>query len=312
MTNISTLIELSRINKFAGTMILFWPYAWSVTMSARQLQVPLQSYMFALLSGFFRCMHSSQVDILLASFNFPQHWELNWNSGGCVWNDIIDKDLDAKVERTKHRPLPDGRISVVQALVFLSVHVVLLFGMSRPLNSVARLFLFLTVVPFTGLYPFMKRVTYWPQAWLGITLNTPVLLAATIFTEEMSLASFALAAGGWAWTMWYDTIYGSQDKKDDAKAGVGSIVLLLHRYTRFALLIFSTSIVACWIACGILNRNGLPYFTVSVGGGSLLLARDLWTVDLDDPKSCLRAFERNGFVIGPIVWVGFLLDYLMI
>ncbi|KAJ7451185.1 UbiA prenyltransferase [Mycena latifolia] len=155
-------IELSRIDRFAGTMILFWPYG----------------------------------------------------------RDIIDIDLDAKVERTEHRPLPDGRISVSQALVFLSMHVVLLFTMSRHLNLVAWRLAFLTVVP---------------------------------------------------WTMWYDTIYGSQDKKDDIKAGV--------------------------------NRF--------VGGGALLLARDLWTTDLDNPKSCLCAFERNGFVIGPIVWVGCLLDYLL-
>ncbi|KAJ7451704.1 4-hydroxybenzoate polyprenyl transferase [Mycena latifolia] len=291
MAKISTFIELSRIDRFAGTMILFWPYAWSVTMSASRLNVPMEDYVLALLSGFLgACL---------------------LHSGGCVWNDIIDIDLDAKVERTKHRPLPDGRISVSQALVFLSMHVVLLFTMSRHLNLVAWRLAFLTVVPLTGLYPFMKRITYLPQVWLAITLNTPVLLGSTIFTEELSAASLVLAASGWCWTMWYDTIYGSQDKKDDIKAGVKSIVLLLHRYTWLALLAFSTSTVVCWIISGILNDNGFPYFTISVGGGALLLARDLWTTDLDNPKSCLCAFERNGFVIGPIVWVGCLLDYLL-
>ncbi|KAJ7235118.1 4-hydroxybenzoate polyprenyl transferase [Mycena rebaudengoi] len=288
---ISALIELSRVDRFAGTMILFWPYAWSVTMSANRLNIFMDDYVLALLTGFLgSCL---------------------LHSGGCVWNDIIDVDLDAKVERTKHRPLPDGRITVIQALLFLSIHVLLLFALSHSLNSVAWRFAFLTTVPLTGLYPFMKRITYLPQVWLGITLNTPVLLASAIFTESPSRASLVLAAGGLCWTMWYDTIYGSQDKKDDIKAGVKSIVLLLQRHTWLALLVFSSSTVLCWIISGILNGSGIPYFIISVGGGALLLARDLWTMDLDDPKSCLRAFERNGFVIGPVVWVGCLLDYLL-
>ncbi|KAJ7208987.1 4-hydroxybenzoate polyprenyl transferase, partial [Mycena pura] len=279
-------IELSRIDRFAGTMILFWPFAWSLTISATRHNVPIEEYIMALFSGFLGAC------------------------GGCIWNDIIDMDLDAKVERTKYRPLPEGRISVSQALVFLSMHVFLLFAMSRYLNAVAWRFAFLTIVPLTGIYPFMKRITYLPQVWLGITLNTPILLAWTIYTEETPNAACVLTAGGWCWTMWYDTIYASQDKKDDVKAGVKSIVLLLHQYTWLALAAFSTATVLCWLICGILNGSGILYFAVGVGGGALLLARDLWTVDLDDPKSCLRAFQRNGFAIGPVVWAGCLLDYL--
>ncbi|KAK6984824.1 4-hydroxybenzoate polyprenyl transferase [Favolaschia claudopus] len=258
MPSVSTLIELSRVDRFAGTMILFWPFG-----------------------------------------------------GGCIWNDIIDMDLDAQVERTKHRPLPDGRITVPQALVFLSIHVYLLFAMSRYLNPTAWTLAFLTVVPFTGIYPFMKRITYLPQVWLGITLNTPILIAATIFTNKTPTPAYILAAGGWSWTMWYDTIYGSQDKKDDVKAGVKSIVLLLQRYTWLALLIFSSATTTSWLICGLLNGSGTPYFVVSVAGGGFLLARDLFTVNLDDPKSCLRAFQNNGFAIGPIVFAGCLLDYLL-
>jgi len=104
---------------------------------------------------------------------------------------------------------------------------------------------------------------------------------------------------------------GARIKKDDVKAGVKSIVLILKQYTKTALLIFAAILASSWLLCGILSGSGLPYFVVSVGGGSLLLARDLWRINLDDPKSCLAAFENNGFMIGPIVWVGFLLDYLM-
>ncbi|KAJ7185133.1 UbiA prenyltransferase family, partial [Mycena pura] len=186
MPSISTFIELSRIDRFAGTLILFWPFAWSSTMSANRHNVPIEEYIMALFSGFLGAY--IQQSLL---------------GGGCIWNDIIDMDLDAKVERTKHRPLPEGRISVPQALVFLSIHVFLLFALGRHLNPAAWRFAFLTVVPLTGMYPFMKRITYLPQVWLGITLNTPILVAATIFTEETPDAAFVLAAGGWCWTMWY-------------------------------------------------------------------------------------------------------------
>ncbi|KAK7458754.1 hypothetical protein VKT23_009756 [Stygiomarasmius scandens] len=258
MPSVSTLIELSRIDRFAGTLILFWPYG-----------------------------------------------------GGCVWNDIIDMNLDAQVGRTKHRPLPSGRITITTALVFLSMHLILLFGLSTYLNPIAWKLAFLTVVPLTGIYPFMKRITYLPQVWLGITLNTPVVLASAIFKDNISIASVILALGCWSWTMWYDTIYGSQDKKDDVQAGVKSIVLLLDHYTRTALCLFATFIVSSWVICGILAGSSAPYFMVTVGGGGFLLLQDLLRVDLEDPKSCLRAFERNGFLIGPIVWLGFLIDYII-
>jgi len=191
------------------------------------------------------------------------------------------------------------------------MHIILLYALSLHLNLVAWRFAFLTVVPLTGLYPFMKRITHLPQAWLGITLNTPVLIASTIFTDELCSSAILLATSGWCWTMWYDTIYGSQDKKDDVKAGVKSIVVLLQRHTWLALLVFSTSTIICWIISGILNGSGLPYFAIGVGGGAFVLVKDLWTTNLDDPKSCLRAFERNGFIIGPLVWAGCVVDYVL-
>lgn len=284
-------VELSRIDRFAGTMILFWPYAWSITMSARQAQVPLIPYVNGLAAGFLgACL---------------------LHSGGCVWNDIIDKDIDARVERTKGRPLPKGTLSVAHAAYFLMPHLLGLAVLAHHLNPIAWRMALITVLPLTGLYPFMKRITYWPQAWLGITLNAPVLLASSVLTPDVSTGAMVLAAGGWCWTMWYDTIYGSQDKKDDVSAGVKSIVLLLQQHTKIALSIFAAGLWLSWTICGFMTSSGPVYFVITIGGGGLLLARDLWTVDVDDPKSCLIAFERNGFLIGPVVWSGFLLDYLL-
>jgi 4-hydroxybenzoate polyprenyltransferase len=148
MPTIRAFIELSRVDRFAGTMILFWPFAWSTTMTAKQYNIPFKSYLQVLSMGFLgACL---------------------LHSGGCIWNDIIDMDIDAQVDRTKGRPLPSKRITVPQALIFLSVHVILLFTISHFINSTSWNLAFITIVPLTGLYPFMKRITYFPQVWLGM------------------------------------------------------------------------------------------------------------------------------------------------
>jgi len=291
MPTIRAFIELSRVDRFAGTMILFWPFAWSTTMTAKEYNIPFNSYLQVLSMGFLgACL---------------------LHSGGCIWNDIVDMDFDAQVERTKGRPLPSKRITVPQALIFLSVHVILLFSISHYINPTSWYLAFITIVPLTGLYPFMKRITYFPQVWLGITLNAPVLIASAVFLNRVSSASVVLATGGLAWTMWYDTIYACQDKKDDAKAGVKSITLLLENHVKTALFFFATWLVSSWLICGVLTGSGMVYFFVTVVGGGLTLAYDLIGVDLDDPKSCLRAFQHNGFVIGPLATTGFLVDYLL-
>jgi len=157
----------------------------------------------------------------------------------------------------------------------------------------------------------MKRITYFPQVWLGITLNAPVLIASAVFVNKVSWAAIILAAGGLAWTMWYDTIYACQDKKDDVKAGVKSITLILKNNVKIALCIFAVVLVSSWLICGVLTGCGMVYFLVTVIGGGFTLASDLFNVDLDDPKSCLDAFQHNGFVIGPLAAMGFSLDYLL-
>jgi len=231
--------------------------------------------------------------------------------GGCIWNDIVDIDIDAKVERTKNRPLPTGRVSVPEALVFMSVHLVLMVIMLYPLKHVALLLGLLAIGPLPGIYPFMKRITYWPQAWLGIALNVGAPFGSAIFTGEVSKESLVLAIGGWSWTIWYDTIYACQDKKDDVKAGVKSTALLFGAYTKPILFLFGSLLVGSWLYCGIANGSHVCYFVSTVVGGAFLLLKQIWNVDLDTPKSCLETFQNNGLLIGPVVWVGFLADYLM-
>ncbi|KAJ3742331.1 4-hydroxybenzoate polyprenyl transferase, partial [Lentinula detonsa] len=292
-------IEISRVQRFAGTMILFWPFAWSLTMTSRQLGVPAFFLGKKILGGFIGAafLHRTSFQASLG--------------GGCIWNDIVDMDLDA--QRTKHRPLPDGKISVFLATIFLLIHVLILGILSISMNSTSYVLAFLTAIPLTGIYPYMKRVTDFPQVWLGFTLNVPVLIGSSIVTNNISGTSLILAFGSFAWTMWYDTIYGSQDKRDDMKAGVKSIVLILHhyQYTHKALGAFASALLLSWIVLGVINDSSIWYFVITIGGGGLLLIHDYALIDLDRPESCLYVFERSGFVIGPLVWFGFMIDYML-
>ncbi|KAF8515551.1 UbiA prenyltransferase [Gautieria morchelliformis] len=281
-------VELTRVKKFAGTMVLFWPFAWSLTMVSRSISLPGTSYARLLAEGF--------VGACLLR-------------GGCIWNDILDKDFDRKVERTKHRPVADGRITVSAALVFLLAHLCLLVRMIWFTAPMVWYLGLVSIFLLPGVYPLMKRITYWPQAWLGLAMNAGVPMAAAILTTNISSSIIILSVGSWAWTIWYDTIYACQDKTDDVQAGVKSTALLFGDWTKPVLSIFGTILMSCLATCGVLNRAGISYFIITVGGGTFLLVKELWQVDLDVPKSCWETFNRNGFTLGAVVWLGMALDY---
>ncbi|KAI0247027.1 4-hydroxybenzoate polyprenyl transferase [Lactifluus subvellereus] len=286
-------VELSRIHKFAGSMLMFWPFAWGMTLAARPLSLPLQEYAFHLAHGL--------VGATL----------LHGTSAGCVWNDILDRDFDKQVARTKRRPIADGRVSVPGALVFLAIHLVVLVGLLWPCNALAWNLGLVTVFPLAGIYPLMKRVTYWPQAWLGVAMNTIALVAWSALHADVAPASVALFVGCWSWTLYYDTIYALQDKRDDVQAGVKSTAILFGEYVKAILALFAGLLVACLTTAGVLNGQGVPYFALTVGGTASYLIVQLLKLDVDDPKSCFKAFESNGFTLGGIVWGGLFVDYLL-
>ncbi|KAH0583563.1 hypothetical protein H2248_009187 [Termitomyces sp. 'cryptogamus'] len=234
-----------------------------------------------------------------------------WPYGaGCVWNDILDRNFDAQVERTKHRPLASGRISVTGAALFLCVHMSILIVMIWDVNRLAWNVGLLALFPLTGIYPFMKRITYWPQAWLGIAINIGVSMAWATTTASIPTSSLVLSTGCFFWTLWYDTIYACQDKKDDVNAGVKSTALLFGLNTKRVLTLFGTSFMCSLTISGILNGQSL-LFVLAVLGGALHLVWQLYTVDVDSPKSCWRTFEANGFYFGAIVEAGLVLDYVL-
>ncbi|KAG5635071.1 hypothetical protein H0H81_012540 [Sphagnurus paluster] len=229
---------------------------------------------------------------------------------GCIWNDILDREFDRKVERTKNRPIAAGTISVFGGLVFLFVHIAILIRMIWNFDAFAFRFGLLSIIVLPGIYPLMKRITYWPQAWLGLAMNTGGPMAWLALGQGLPVSILILFAGTWAWTMWYDTIYACQDKRDDVNAGVKSTALLFGTWIKPILFAFAYSLVASLYIAGAINNMGFYYNTISVAGGALYLTRDMLTIDLDSPKACWDSFHRNGFTFGGLVWVGVLADYL--
>ncbi|KAG6910305.1 hypothetical protein DXG01_011702 [Tephrocybe rancida] len=189
----------------------------------------------------------------------------------------------------------------------------------------------LALFPLTGAYPLMKRITYWPQAWLGLAINIGISMAWATTTSSIPPNSLVLSAGSFFWTLWYggyslfstlerlvltliahsDTIYACQDKKDDVAAGIKSTALLFGSHVKQILAIFGTIFMTALTISGIMSDQSLPFFVVSVFGGALHLTWQLYTVDVDSPGSCWRTFEANGFYFGAVVEAGLALDYLM-
>ncbi|KAG6844178.1 hypothetical protein H0H87_009148 [Tephrocybe sp. NHM501043] len=208
------------------------------------------------------------------------------HSAGCIWNDILDREFDRQVERTKNRPIAAGTISVFGAVVFLFIHIAIMLRMIWNVEQDAFIFGVISIVVLPGVYPFMKRITYWPQAWLGLAMNCGAPMAWLALGQGLPTSIKILYAGTWAWTMWYDTIYACQDKRDDVKAGVKSTALLFGTWIKPILFGFASALVASLYIAGVMTNMGTYYHLISVLGGALYLAHDMYTVDLDSPKAC--------------------------
>ena len=210
---------------------------------------------------------------------------------GCVINDLFDRDFDSKVARTADRPLASGAIRVRAALAFLAALLLISFGILVQFNlfamAVGALSLAL-IVP----YPLMKRITWWPQAWLGLTFNWGVLLGWAVVRGEIEPSAMVLYAAGFFWTLGYDTIYAHQDKEDDALVGIKSTARLLGANTRpwiagFYIVCMALLSLSAWIA-------GIGWlFWIGLAAGVAHLIWQTATIDFDDPKDCLTKFRAN-------------------
>ena len=200
MEKINLFIELTRLKKPIGFMLLFWPCAWGLTLGY-DFSNNINLYIFYLILFFLG-------SVLM-------------RSAGCIVNDIVDKELDKKVERTKNRPIASGKVSIKISLIYTFILCMLAFLVLINFNWFT-IFLAIGSMPLALTYPLMKRYTYWPQLFLGITFNYGLILGWTSVFNEINLSIIVFYVGAIFWTLGYDTIYGFQDIKDDEIIGVKS------------------------------------------------------------------------------------------
>lgn len=212
--------RLARLDRPAGTWLLLWPCVAGLALAGGTQHKPLLLLWFALGS-------------------------LAMRSAGCVWNDIVDRDLDAQVERTQARPVAAGRISVKAALAFAVALSMIGLIVLLQLRLAAQIVALASIVPVAA-YPFMKRITWWPQAWLGLTFNWGALVGWAAVAPVSDPAMWLLWAGGIAWTLGYDTIYALQDIEDDALAGIKSSARALGGRARAGVAAFYGIALILW------------------------------------------------------------------
>jgi len=210
---------------------------------------------------------------------------------GCTLNDIADRHYDAQVARTRLRPLPSGAVSVRQAILFLMLQLAVGAGVLLSLNRTSVVLGF-AVLGLVGTYPFMKRVTYWPQVFLGLNFNWGALLGWTAVTGALGVAPVLLYLGGVFWTVGYDTIYAHQDKEDDVRIGVKSSAIALGTHTRPWLFRFYIAALLLWAGVGVAARLGV-LFWIGLAGSAVQLAWQATRVAIDDPADCLGKFRSN-------------------
>ncbi|EJC99728.1 UbiA prenyltransferase [Fomitiporia mediterranea MF3/22] len=281
-------LELMRIHKPAGGLLFFWPMIWGLGMASYTSRTPFVEILPLLLKTVF------------GAFII--------RSPACTVNDIFDRKFDAAVERTKGRPMASGRVSVFSATVFLLLQYLIGVLFFSTLRIIQFLNFFLRFI----IYPLIKRVSYWPQAWLAIGVNVGFIQSWYQIDndlEKLPSAIWLMFTGMFCWTMMYDTVYGCQDRKDDIKVGVWSTSLFFGDYVWYAAAIFDAAFVLCLYYAGVANGHGTPYFVVSVGGTAVQLLYQLMILDVDSTQSCWENFKNNAFILGPLVFAGIMADY---
>jgi 4-hydroxybenzoate polyprenyltransferase len=227
---------------------------------------------------------------------------------GCTWNDITDRDLDALVERTRSRPIPAGQVSVPQAMAFLLVQALIGLAVLLQFNgfAVATGIASLVIV---AVYPFMKRITWWPQIVLGLAFSWGALMGFAVTLGRFDAAALALYAGSIAWVVGYDTIYAHQDAEDDALIGIKSTALLFGARTHRALAAFyATAVVLIGVALVLAGARWLAWI-----GLAAFAAQLIWQIrrlQISDPALCLRIFKSNRDA-GLLLFAGLLADAVM-
>jgi 4-hydroxybenzoate polyprenyltransferase len=272
MQHFKTFVELTRLNKPIGYMLLFWPCSWGLAYA----------YNFNQNENLF-------IHYLILFFL----GSILMRSAGCIVNDIVDKDFDKKVKRTKKRPIASDKISIKRSLIYVIILCALAFLILLQFN-------YLTIALGMGSmflafsYPFMKRITYWPQLFLGVTFNWGIIMAWASINNEISMEIIILYISAIFWTLGYDTIYGAQDMSDDEIIGLKSTSIKFKKNIKlFVCICYILSFASItWLYS---KEIGINLFTLLLFMFLMTLVYQLNIFKKSDPLSCLKAFKVNNF-----------------
>jgi 4-hydroxybenzoate polyprenyltransferase len=280
-------LRLSRLDRPIGSWLLLMPCWWSAALAA----------------GVARDV--SRLPLIVVLF-FVGAFAMR--GAGCTWNDITDRDLDGRVERTRSRPIPAGQVSVTQAAAFLVVQALAGFVVLLQFNrfAIATGIASLAIV---AVYPFMKRITYWPQVVLGLAFSWGALMGFAVMFGHIDATALVLYAGSIAWVIGYDTIYAHQDTEDDALIGIKSTARLFGERTRLALAIFyGLAVVLIGVALRLAGAH-LPAW-IGLGVFAAHLVWQIVRIEIGDPGLCLKIFKSNRDA-GLVLFAGLVVDALL-
>ena len=289
MKHLNLFIELTRLNNPIGYMLLFWPCLWGLTL-VYDFGGEIITY-FKYLILFF-----------LGS--------IIMRSAGCIVNDIADKEFDKKVQRTKNRPVASGKISVKLAwfytltLCFFAFLILINFNLFTIILAIGS-------IPFAFTYPLMKRFTYWPQFFLGITFNYGIILGWVSINDSLNLAPVILYIGAIFWTLGYDTIYGFQDIKDDEIIGLKSTSIKFKKKPSLFLISCYLITITCLLAIGIIMKFNFIFYIFLTIPFLHLFFYQIKYLNIEIPKNCLKIFKSNN-ILGFLIFINLLLGKIFI
>lgn len=267
-------LRLARLDRPIGAWLLFWPCVFGLALGAAE-----QNHAY---------LSAARDWLLLCLFGIGA---VAMRGAGCTYNDIVDRNIDAKVARTRARPIPSCQVTVKQAWAFAAAQCAIGFIILLCLNRYAIALGALSLI-LIAIYPFMKRITWWPQAWLGLTFNWGALLGFAVQAGRTTAADLVLYIGCFFWTLGYDTIYALQDVEDDALARVKSTARLFGKRVRIWVFLFymmAFALIAAAAAFGFRNPAAAALLLP-------VLAHFIWqarALDIDKPETALRVFRAN-------------------
>ena len=287
MKNLKLFIELTRLDKPIGYLLLFWPCVWGLTLV----------YDF-----------NSEINTYFKYLIFFLLGSILMRSAGCIVNDIADKKFDQKVERTKNRPIASEKISIKLALLYALVLCFCAFLILINFN-LFTIVLALASMPFAFSYPLMKRFTYWPQLFLGITFNYGLVLAWISINNSISLTPIMFYIGAIFWTLGYDTIYGYQDIKDDEIIGIKSTSIKFKNNPKtFLTLCYSFLLISLILIGALMSFSNIFYLFLIIPFCHLFFYQ-INFLNINKPEDCLKIFKSNN-VLGLIVCMNILVGKL--